>query len=235
VFKPTIGQRIYEGAVGSAGVLCESCGYLKKTPKLTTRDVKKLQERTFYGKEKKSLAYVIAIMNMILHGTCTFRLEIEDVYKRRGGILPILPLNLRSWDVESDGIAIEFDEYLHLNRYRGMTLQSAIYKRLPRFPLNAYKRYCSEHEEKCLCAGSYGGNWTNKSARAQFGLESPPRDMSERWISRWKQREFYDFLKDLSPLLIGVNVVRVAVWGLLIAGDHTTTVGNALTALTQLR
>jgi type I restriction enzyme M protein len=29
---------------------------------------KTLQERTFYGKEKKSLAYVIAIMNMILHG-----------------------------------------------------------------------------------------------------------------------------------------------------------------------
>ena len=27
-----------------------------------------LQERTFLGKEKKSLAYVIAIMNMILHG-----------------------------------------------------------------------------------------------------------------------------------------------------------------------
>jgi type I restriction enzyme M protein len=27
-----------------------------------------LQDRTFYGKEKKSLAYVIAIMNMILHG-----------------------------------------------------------------------------------------------------------------------------------------------------------------------
>ena len=27
-----------------------------------------LQTRTFYGKEKKSLAYVIGIMNMILHG-----------------------------------------------------------------------------------------------------------------------------------------------------------------------
>jgi type I restriction enzyme M protein len=35
---------------------------------LTTKDLKTLQERTFYGKEKKSLAYVIAIMNMILHG-----------------------------------------------------------------------------------------------------------------------------------------------------------------------
>ncbi|MBI5919037.1 MAG: N-6 DNA methylase [Nitrosomonadales bacterium] len=35
---------------------------------LTTRDLKTLQESTFYGIEKKSLAYVIAIMNMILHG-----------------------------------------------------------------------------------------------------------------------------------------------------------------------
>jgi type I restriction enzyme M protein len=34
-------------------------------PGLTTKG---LQTRTFTGKEKKSLAYVIAIMNMILHG-----------------------------------------------------------------------------------------------------------------------------------------------------------------------
>ncbi|MBW7863309.1 MAG: N-6 DNA methylase [Candidatus Hydrogenedentes bacterium] len=35
---------------------------------LSVKDLQTLQERTFYGKEKKSLAYVIAIMNMILHG-----------------------------------------------------------------------------------------------------------------------------------------------------------------------
>ncbi len=68
VVKPKIGERIYDGAVGSAGFLCESFEYLKAKPGLTTKDVKTLQERTFYGKEKKSLAYVIAIMNMILHG-----------------------------------------------------------------------------------------------------------------------------------------------------------------------
>ena len=68
VVKPKIGDRIYDGAVGSAGFLCESFEYLKKKSDLTTKDVKTLQERTFYGKEKKSLAYVIAIMNMILHG-----------------------------------------------------------------------------------------------------------------------------------------------------------------------
>jgi type I restriction enzyme M protein len=68
VVQPRIGERIYDGAVGSAGFLCEAFEYLKANTKLTTDDLKTLQERTFYGKEKKSLAYVIAIMNMILHG-----------------------------------------------------------------------------------------------------------------------------------------------------------------------
>jgi type I restriction enzyme M protein len=68
IVKPTIGQKIYDGACGSAGFLCESFDYLKAKPKLTTKELETLQARTFYGKEKKSLAYVIAIMNMILHG-----------------------------------------------------------------------------------------------------------------------------------------------------------------------
>jgi type I restriction enzyme M protein len=68
VIQPKIGERIYDGAVGSAGFLCESFDFLKSKGKLTTKDMTTLQTRTFYGKEKKSLAYVIAIMNMILHG-----------------------------------------------------------------------------------------------------------------------------------------------------------------------
>jgi type I restriction enzyme M protein len=50
-----IGERIYDGACGSAGFLCEAFDYLRgqPNPKRTT-DRKTLQERTFYGKEKKS-------------------------------------------------------------------------------------------------------------------------------------------------------------------------------------
>lgn len=68
VVNPKIGERIYDGAVGSAGFLCESFDYLRSGKNLTAKDLHTLQTRTFYGKEKKSLAYVIAIMNMILHG-----------------------------------------------------------------------------------------------------------------------------------------------------------------------
>ena len=68
VVDPRIGERVYDGACGSAGFLCEAFDYMKAKPGLTTSELTTLQERTFYGKEKKSLAYVIAIMNMILHG-----------------------------------------------------------------------------------------------------------------------------------------------------------------------
>ena len=69
VVNPQIGETIYDGAVGSAGFLCEAFDYLQESnPKRTTAQDRTLQERTFYGKEKKSLAYVIGIMNLILHG-----------------------------------------------------------------------------------------------------------------------------------------------------------------------
>jgi type I restriction enzyme M protein len=68
VVQPKIGERIYDGAAGSAGFLCESFDYLRARTDLSTKDLKILQEKTFFGKEKKSLAYVIGIMNMILHG-----------------------------------------------------------------------------------------------------------------------------------------------------------------------
>ena len=68
VVAPEIGNKIYDGAVGSAGFLVEAFEYLKEHNKLTTSDTETLQKNTFYGKEKKSLAYIIGIMNMILHG-----------------------------------------------------------------------------------------------------------------------------------------------------------------------
>lgn len=67
VVDPKIGDKIYDGAVGSAGFLCEAFAYLNK-PGLSTKDWETLQKRTFYGKEKKSLAYIIGVMNMIFHG-----------------------------------------------------------------------------------------------------------------------------------------------------------------------
>jgi type I restriction enzyme M protein len=68
VVKPKIGDKIYDGAVGSGGFLCEAYEYLRTSKELTVKEFELLQKKTFYGKEKKSLAYIIGVMNMILHG-----------------------------------------------------------------------------------------------------------------------------------------------------------------------
>jgi type I restriction enzyme M protein len=48
--------------------LVEAYNYLTEGKSLSSKDTEILQKQTFYGKEKGSLAYIIAIMNMILHG-----------------------------------------------------------------------------------------------------------------------------------------------------------------------
>ncbi len=86
--NPKIGEKICDSACGSAGFLCESFDYLvngsdriygkhethhkfhfSHKSHLTTKDLHTLQTATFYGKEKKSLAYVIAIKNTFLSNT----------------------------------------------------------------------------------------------------------------------------------------------------------------------
>ncbi len=68
VVDPQIGETVYDGAVGSAGFLVEAFDYMRNIKELSTKDIETLQKKTFYGKEKKSLAYIIGIMNMIFHG-----------------------------------------------------------------------------------------------------------------------------------------------------------------------
>jgi len=69
VVNPQVGETVYDGAVGSAGFLCETFEYMSHDRNsLSTDDMEQLNKNTFYGKEKQSLAYIIGVMNMILHG-----------------------------------------------------------------------------------------------------------------------------------------------------------------------
>jgi len=67
VVDPKVGETVYDGAVGSAGFLVEAYEHMKKEDRTTEAD-EILQKKTFYGKEKKGIAYIIGIMNMVLHG-----------------------------------------------------------------------------------------------------------------------------------------------------------------------
>jgi len=75
VVNPSIGESIYDPAVGSCGFLIEAYNHIRyedveanKQRELSTEQLKFLNLETFFGNEKTPLSYVMGVMNMILHG-----------------------------------------------------------------------------------------------------------------------------------------------------------------------
>jgi type I restriction enzyme M protein len=69
VIDPKAGQRIYDAAAGSCGFLIDAFEHIKKTrQQLTANQWDFVVKDSFFGFEKTSLAYVMGMMNMILHG-----------------------------------------------------------------------------------------------------------------------------------------------------------------------
>ncbi len=67
IVDPKVGQTVYDPAAGSCGFLIEAYNHLKPQVK-TDSELEKLNHGTFYGNEKTPLAYIMGVMNMILHG-----------------------------------------------------------------------------------------------------------------------------------------------------------------------
>lgn len=78
VVEPTVKDTIYDGAVGSAGFLIQAYDYvMQKRTEYSTTQLKHIKEGMFFGNEKTPLAYVMGVMNLILHG-----IESPNIYKQ---------------------------------------------------------------------------------------------------------------------------------------------------------
>ena len=73
VVAPKIGETVYDPACGSCGFLAEAYLWMQKDEK-TIEDHKTLQEKTFFGQEKKPLPALLGLMNMVLHGVTAPRI-----------------------------------------------------------------------------------------------------------------------------------------------------------------
>lgn len=154
--------------------------------------------------------------------------EVHRVYRELGGSLDAFPTRHGKWDIECDGFVVELDEEQHFNRYRRTTLDSAVYKALPTFPLDLYREYCVDRERDCLRKAGFGRYWTNVSCERHFGSAGAKGDLVSGGSPRWKQRAFYDFLKDLGPLICGINVVRISIYDIVAGSASRRTVGQIL-------
>lgn len=151
--------------------------------------------------------------------------EVAEVFGRLDGKRKAPRLQPGPWDFAFDGWVLELDEENHFNRYRATTLDSVIYREINSFDLGSYRRYCENFEAKC---STHGGYWANSSAEREFGPAGERGILTGPGSPRWKQRAFYDFVKDLAPLTEGVITSRIAIWDTVTVDGETLDVGRIL-------
>ena len=137
--------------------------------------------------------------------------EINNVYKSLGGILPDAPIKFGKFDFVCSDFILEFDEEQHFNRYRKLTLNAAIYP-IEHFNLHDYFDYCLSKESLCLKKASFGKYWTSPSTEKQFGKSNEKGDLTVNGSARWKQRAYYDFLKDAWAKSENIKLIRLSMF-----------------------
>lgn len=148
--------------------------------------------------------------------------EIFAIYKELGGIQNEIPIGIKSnhLDFAINGKILELDEENHFNRYRTITLQAGIYKDSSTLSNTSYLEYCKKFENKCQARGGY---WASASTEEQFGKANIPGNLNGNGSSRWKQRAFYDMLKDFIPYITNseIPIKRISIYDKLsIDGDQ---------------
>jgi hypothetical protein len=142
--------------------------------------------------------------------------EINRIYRELGGILPDAPVKFGKFDFACDEMIVELDEEQHFNRYRAITLQSPIYKNVQHWDVQAYKKWCSEKENECLRKASFGKYWTSPSTEKQFGKPAANGILTGTGSPRWKQRAYYDFVKDCFAIFSGNKLIRQSIYAPII-------------------
>jgi len=136
--------------------------------------------------------------------------ELLELYRDLGGLLDDPAWKPGGWDLIFEGpLVVELDEQLHFNRYRARTLETTWTVGLPW--ADAYQTYCAGHEARCLRDGCGQQRWSNPSCVRNFA-GGPPGDL-DAGAPRWKQRAFYDAMKDTAIAAgLELSMARVSIY-----------------------
>ena len=140
------------------------------------------------------------------------RAEILELFKNLGGMPGHSEFRAGPWDLTfRNYIQLELDEEQHFNRYRQMVLQSSWASVLPW--REAYLRHCEKFEPRCLLKAGNRGYWTSDSTVNMFGPSDAPKIFGQYGSARWKQRAFYDAIRDMCAIHVdGITVARVSIY-----------------------
>jgi hypothetical protein len=121
-----------------------------------------------------------------------------------------------------------WDEEVHFNRYRHLTLKSELYQEMS-FPFfESYKRLCRTYEKEALKAGMPLRIWSGPPlASSLFGPASEPGDFSGNGATGWKLLAYNSAQTDLQTRIHGYKLIRLNPY-------ETIMTGGSLKRLDQL-
>jgi hypothetical protein len=140
--------------------------------------------------------------------------ELLAVWEDLGGAPGSLNLDFPKPFFENEFYLLFWDDERHFNKYRSITLRSALYQQVePGFSLEKYRRFCRQKQAECLKAARNQQAWTNPKAVSCFGAGDEAGDLGRKGAPAWKLLAWQDFLADALRLMYPeTQLVRLSVW-----------------------
>lgn len=144
---------------------------------------------------------------------------LKNTFSELGGQESLPLLEKLKFDFKIGRQLILWDEELHFNRYRLITLKSELYQEMS-FPFfESYKRLCRTYEKEALKTGMTSRIWSGPPiAKTFFGEATEPGDFSGNGATGWKLLAYNSAQTDLQTRIHGYKLIRLNPYETLMTG-----------------
>ncbi|WP_296700997.1 hypothetical protein [Algoriphagus sp.] len=144
---------------------------------------------------------------------------LAEIYEDLEGDGPIPLLHKLKFDFKIKRNLILYDEEIHFNRYRLISLRSDFYNHFNLPFYEAYKRLCRTYEKDCLKVGLQERLWNGPPiAKHSFGEANEIGDFSGTGATGWKLLAYNDAQIDVQTRLHGYKLIRLNPYETLMTG-----------------
>jgi len=154
---------------------------------------------------------------------------LDEVFLDLGGKGATPLLERLKFDFKINRFVFIYDDEVHFNRYRLISLKCSIYDAFS-FPWrDAYLRLCRNFERECQKAGSQERIWNGPPLASKvFGKSGDYGDLNGSGSSGWKLNAYNDAQYDLLSRLHGYRLIRIPMYENLMIGGSLRKIDDLL-------
>lgn len=144
---------------------------------------------------------------------------LSEIFEDLGGNGSFPLLEKLKFDFKIGRHLLTWDEDIHFNRYRLITLRSDMYSEWSFSFAEAYKRLCRTYEKEAQKIGFQKRIWDGPPiAKTCFGVASEIGDFSGSGATGWKLLAYNDAQADLQTRIHGYKLIRISPYETLMTG-----------------